>query len=186
MYTNLLDPSRGDMYGDYMTLLHAQITRELTEEELDTAPAPANIAAVKRITDRHRRMARMLASGCTPGEVCAATNITGPRLSVLQNDPSFKALVEFYRTREDEEYSLVQQRLEELGGAAIDEIQDRLETSPEGFDIDDLLEVGKFAFDRSGHGPASKTTQTNVNVNIAARLEEAQRRMKDITPKGDN
>lgn len=162
--------------------LRAEIVRSLSLEEVNEVVPASGPQPLKRISDRHRRMARMLASGLSEGEVCAACGILGPRLSVLKADPSFSALVAFYRNQVDEHFIEVTERLADLGLAAVDELQERLDTSPEAFSIDELLDVSKMALDRAGHG-VKQQTNVNFTFNIAQRLEEAQRRMKTIEGK---
>ena len=162
----------------------AEIARPLNADEIDMPAAPSEAQTLKRISDRHRRMARMLASGMTPTQVCVATGVLPPRLSVLQNDPSFSALVAFYREQVDEAFVETTEKLAELSGEAVAELMERLETQPEQLDVKELLDIAKLGLDRTGHGPQS-STQNTVNVNIGARLDSAYARMKTINAKAE-
>jgi hypothetical protein len=61
------------------------------------------------------------------------------------------------------------------------EIAERLEDDDmrEKMPLASLLEIVKVGADRSGHGPSSSSTQVNVNVNLASRLEEARKRVAE-------
>lgn len=62
---------------------------------------------------------------------------------------------------------------------ALEELSLRLEETPETFTTNQLLEVSKFGADRSGFGPQSSSTNVNVNVDLASRLEAARRRVEE-------
>jgi coproporphyrinogen III oxidase-like Fe-S oxidoreductase len=63
-------------------------------------------------------------------------------------------------------------------------LQDRLETEPETMDAETLLSVAKFGADRSGHGPQSRQTNVNINVNLADRLSAARKRVSSPQTEG--
>lgn len=167
------------------TAFFAEIARPLTAEEIDLPAAPSEAPALKRLSERHKRMARMLAQGMTPTQVCHATGILPPRLSVLQRDPSFSALVDFYAKQADEIFVETTERLAEVSGAALDEIMDRLEVQPEQLKMGELLDIAKLGLDRTGHAPASSQQSANLTINIGQRLDSAWERMKTINGKAE-
>src|SRR5437763_11831740 len=79
--------------------------RALTEEEyaavlVESAPPPR----IKRLRDSHHALARALATGSTPQQASLTTGYSLSRISILQNDPSFRELMEYYRKTSDEAF----------------------------------------------------------------------------------
>lgn len=118
------------------------------------SPAPS-AGIVKRLSQRHRNLARMLASGVSPGQCARVLRYDPSRVSVLQNDPAFKALVEFYSTVQDEEFKRNAEKLADLNEVVIDELTERLEENPDEFSPSQLTELLKVTSDRTGLGPTS-------------------------------
>jgi hypothetical protein len=119
---------------------------------------------VKKLSQRHHELARMLAGGVKPGQAAVILHYDVSRVSILQNDPAFKALLSFYSLQRDALFIDTHKNLAVLGNTAIAELQDRLEEVPEDFSANQLIELIKTAADRSGHGPTS--TQRNINVTV--------------------
>lgn len=117
---------------------------------------------IVRIRQSHHLAARFLAEGKRPGEVSQLTGYSISRLSVLQGDPAFLELVEYYSDQVKEAYVDVHTRLATLGMSAIDEIQERLEEKPEAFTRRELLDIAEMALDRS-LTPGARPATTNPN-----------------------
>lgn len=170
--------------------LTATALREIEEGDLPLLDEPRPMGqsqTVKKLRERHHALARALAGGMTPGEAAILCGLDPSRVSVLTSDPSFKELLLFYRQSVNERYFDMHQKLADLGEHAVDLLAERLETAPDDVTFNQLLEVGKFAADRSGYGPSS-STQVDVRVGLADKLEAArlrtqELRMKNITPK---
>ncbi len=163
--------------------LIAEFDRELTAEDiasLEDRPRGSKAPALVRISARHHRLARMLAEGFEPSAAGLACNLVGSRVAILQADPMFRELVEFYRGKVTERYLDMHERLSGVAETALDILQERLEDTPDDFDQIELMKLAAMGADRVGHGPSS-TTNTNVNVNLGARLEAARVRMRSIT-----
>lgn len=162
--------------------LEATYVRELREADLgilavtdrDTTPAP-----IKRITERHHMVARLLAAGTPEGEVAALTGYDNSRISVLKNSPAMQELIALYRREVNTQFASVLDHMAGLSTDAIIEIRERLEESPEDFSIKELTSVAELTLDRTGFGKAS-TVNTNVNISLASRLEAARARAKSI------
>lgn len=167
------------------------VTREVRElvpediallgDERGIKPLP-----IKRISERHHALARALASGTPSGEAAIVVGLTPSRVSILLDDPSFKELVAFYRTKVEAQYIGMHEVLAGLSKDAALELQRRLEEEPDDLTVNALVEITKMGSDRTGFGPKS-TQDVNVNVGLSARLQEARervaaRRMIDITP----
>lgn len=144
--------------------------------------------AVKRISERHHRLARLLADGVAPAEASLVTGYCLSRISILQADPTFQELLRHYERIQTDAYADLHQRLAGLSVDAADLLQDRMESDPEGITVNQLQSIIQLGADRTGYGPQ----QTNVSFtgNIADRMDAARRRakekrMKDVTPEGE-
>lgn len=151
------------------------------------SPAPGAIE-IKRISERHHALARALAAGLSEAEAAASVGYDNARVSVLKASPAFRELLDLYRDKVDTEFSEIAGRLAGLTKDALVALQDRLEDQPEDISVGQLIEIAKLGADRSGFGPSQKVEQT-INVNLAARMQEARKRlsMRDVTPdEGDS
>ena len=171
--------------------LRAEVVRPLRASDLaflatnrETAPL-----SLKRLSDRHHGLARLIAAGTPPGEAAVIMRYDNARVSVLQGDPAFKELIEFYRAKVDDAFDVTVEHMAGLTRDAILELRDRLEEAPDVFTNKELRELAATFADRSGHGPTSKQ-ETNININLGERLEVARKRAlaarldlaRDITP----
>jgi hypothetical protein len=68
------------------------------------------------------------------------------------------------------------EKLAGMSSEAADLLRERMEEFPEEIADGTLLDMVKIGADRSGHGPQS--TNVNVNVNIADRLNAARKRIE--------
>ena len=136
----------------------------------------APVPTVKTLRDSHHAVARLLARGHKDIAVAHATGYTPARIGQLKADPTFQNLVEHYRSDERLARAELTDRLLEVNLDVLQEIQRRLDAEPETFVIRDLLETLRTTADRSGYGPKS-TTDINLNVGMADRLEQARQRV---------
>ena len=142
-----------------------------------TSPVPSP-GIVKKLSQRHRSLARMLASGASPGDCARILRYDPSRVSVLQTDPSFKAMVSYYEAVRDEEFRASSEKLADLTETVIDELQTRLEDSPGEFSASQLTELLKTAADRTGLGPTS--TQRHLHVAVTQEtLDAIKQRISD-------
>ena len=112
-------------------------------------PALGEASTITRLRTSHHLLARLLAEGRRPVEVCSIVGYSQSRISVLQRDPAFQELIEYYRGQAETAYVNVHERLATLGMCAIEELQERLETNPERFGNRELKEIAESTFDRS-------------------------------------
>jgi hypothetical protein len=130
---------------------------------------------VKRLTDRHHGLARLIASGVAVGEAGAIMGYEGPRVSVLQADPAFQELVSMYRERVDEAFVSTMDQLSGMNRDVILELRERLEQAPEKFSNNELRQLLETSLDRTGYGPTHKQ-ETSITVSLSERLDEARKR----------
>lgn len=150
--------------------------------------------ALKRISERHHALARLIAVGTSQTHASAITGYTKPNIALLMNDPTFCELVDFYAQGVDAEYRTMNAQLAGLGEDAVAELRRRVEDEPEKLGANFLLDVVTKVADRTGNGPTStQNTNVNVNVGLADRFAAARKRAtaaieglaKDITPEAD-
>lgn len=159
----------------------AEIVRELdvTDLALLSEEKGSRAQPLKRISERHHALARLLAEGVPPGDAAIISGYDPSRVSILQADPAFNELVVFYRKDVTRDASDLRKEMYGLSMDAARVLRDKLEESHEDFSIGQLMEVVKLGADRTGNGPSSTTTNLNVNVNLASRLESARKRVAE-------
>lgn len=171
--------------------VETQLVRALEPADLQSLAVERGIerSPLTRIRDRHHALARSLASGNPPGVAAVACGIGLATVSILQRDPAFKELLEFYRNEANLAYRSMHEELAGVSMDALAEIRRRLEDDDTSakMSMDSLIELTKMGADRTGFGPASKSTNVNVTVDLGARLEAArkrvaERKMIDVTP----
>jgi len=168
--------------------LAVELARSIDESDLallgalEAPPITANEPigqGVKRLRDSHHALARLLAGGVSNLEASSITGYSPGYITTLKGDPSFKELIEFYRSNLDLAQADVTFRLTALNLSFIGELQDRLEANPAGMSNSFVLEAVKVLSDRTGHAPMVKSL--NVNVDLAGRLESARRRAAEAS-----
>lgn len=160
-----IPPSRGRRAAQVeMTIL-----RELGEEDVKALTTGPKLGIAQspltKLRNSHHMLARLLGEGKSCAECSLLTGYVPSRISILQNDPAFKDLVEYYRTQVDAQYIDVHARLASLGLSTIDELAERLENDPDQFANKDLMALAELTLDRAGHGPTAKT-QVNGAITI--------------------
>jgi len=136
------------------------------------------VEPIKRISERHHMVARMLARGAAPGEIARLTGYDPSRISVLQQSPAMQELIALYRTSIDEEFAPIIESLAGMSKDAIGRIRERLEEEGDKLPVRDLISAAELGLNRVGH-PAAKDVNTNININLGDRLEAARRRARE-------
>lgn len=156
------------------------VERELAVEDVAAMAEERGTKAplLKRLSDRHHTLARLVASGMKLDTAATTVGYNGARVSILKSDPMFIQLVNFYRSQEAKVIRDLGEKLSGLASDAIDALSDRLEDEDERKKIPTghLLEMAKVGADRSGFGPQSTTTQVNIHANLADRMQAARQR----------
>lgn len=161
--------------------ISALTVRELTAEDFAMLGAEKGSESkpLKRLSERHHALARGLASGMGSGEAALVYGYDISRVSILLSDPTFMELMAFYREEKDRAFRSVQDKLAGIASDALDELQTRMEDEPEALSVTQLMALVTMGTDRTGNGPQSSTTNLNVNVGVASRLEEARKRVAE-------
>lgn len=156
--------------------------RELDEVDIALLQEERGIKAppLKRLSERHHSLARCLASGMEDGDAAITCGYVPSRISILKADPAFQELLVFYRAGVTEKYLDMHGVLAGLSLDAAMELRERLEddisAEEKKISVTQLMELTKLGADRTGYGPQS--SQVNVNVDLAGRLEAARKRVE--------
>jgi len=156
--------------------------RDLTEADLSLLGQERGIkpTLIAKLRDRHHALARVLAAGMPDGTASAITGYSPSRISILKQDPSFRALMAHYAENEDAQLADFIERTTTLTLSAINELQDRLEEEPESFTHGQLQDLAKTFADRIGHAPVQRSVNVNANVDLGSRLAQARRRLDNV------
>ncbi len=153
--------------------------RELAAAELETLRGPRPKApSVAKFRDSHHMVARLFASGLRPGQVADRCGYSRGRIQMLHNDPAFQELIAQYRGMVDEEFrenvdDFVTQatsnmvKAERMLADRLDQADEEGELPP----VRDLVNIVSDRADRFGYG--KRQTNLNVNVDFAAKLDQA-------------
>jgi hypothetical protein len=135
-----------------------EYSRDLTEADLTALDAPrGNVPrSLVRIHSSHHSLAKCLAVGMKHSQASLVTGYSQVRISQLQNDPAFMALVADYREESKSVVTDLTQRLIGLSLDAMELLHERLLEDPQGFTIPVLLDIVKATADRTGHGPGQE------------------------------
>ena len=148
--------------------VEAVVVRELTKEELEGASDISinlDVPNLKKLTDRHHTLARLIAGGMKDTEAEIATGYAPGRASVLRSDPAFNELLSLYRDKVTEEFISVHEHMAGLSRDALLEMRQRIEEAPEKFSNNELLRLVAEMVDRSSlEDPASKNAPVQINL----------------------
>jgi 23S rRNA G2445 N2-methylase RlmL len=158
--------------------IKAELGRPLTEVDLKELEMERGVTApgITKLRESHHQLARVIANGAKPSVAALVTGYSISRISILLADPAFRDLVATYRGVKDVNFADYQTKAGILSVEAVEVLQERLHEAPDGFSNDMLVEIGTKFADRTGNGPASKSTNVNVNVDLAARIEAGRKR----------
>jgi len=126
-----------------------QFGGELTAGDVAAGHLAPPRSAMLRLRHTHHMLARAIAEGKSNVAAAALTGYAPGTVSALKADPAFQELVAYYQAQVDDLFAQIQDRIGALGVSFLDEIQQRLETSPESFSIGQLQKMAEFLLDRS-------------------------------------
>lgn len=150
--------------------LEIEVIRELIEADLEELQAPSVVGApgqrLKSLKSSHHQLAQMLAAGDDHGRVSLVTGYSGTYISIILQDPMFQELMAYYREVKELEFVDVLARLKAFGLSTLEELQERLATSPESFAIRDLKELTEMALKGGVSGGSGASSGPSVSVKI--------------------
>jgi hypothetical protein len=167
-------------------------TRVLDGEDLaliQSGVRGLNAPTVQKIRESHHRVARLMAMGLRPYAVAEQSGYSYQRVWLLSKDPAFQELVAKYREDVDGEWR------QEVSGYYANANKARdismrmvLEQLEEADEVGEKLPIRTLAAlhgdlaDRTGYG--KRSTQVNVNLDFAARLDAAVKRSEQAKLEG--
>lgn len=162
-------------------VVDAQKLRELTPADLALLELEGNRTTsaskpIARLNQRHHGLARALAGGMKDTEAAIVTGYDPSRISILKGDPTFRALVDFYRENLDKVFSDLHEKMAGLSAEAADRLRDLLENDENVLSASVLLDILKATADRTGYAP-----KTQVEVKTLHLTPDDLRRLKDET-----
>lgn len=169
--------------------------RALTRADLIHLQQPSTRPRLQKLRDSHHVVARLLASGMGVAETAAASGYAANRVSILRSDPAFVELIAKYRAEDtaawraarDDFYETIFSNGHKAARMIADQLDDADETDTP-LPLNRLLAITADSADRVGY--TKKTTNFNVNVDFAAKLEAARSRARagviDVTPSEDS
>lgn len=134
-----------------------------------------NYPRLRKIRTIHHQAAYMLGSGAKPMQVARSLGFSAARVSVLQQDPAFKSLVETYKSAIIKDTIDVKSRALALSTLAMEELQDRLLDSPEELNPRLLLDIAAQTLDRAGYSPAASRETQSSNLLSEDQMEALKR-----------
>lgn len=138
--------------------LHISYERDLTEADLAALDQYRGVKprSLVRIHASHHSLAKCLASGMKQSQAALVTGYSQSRISILQNDQAFQALVAEYKDEAKSIFADMTERMADLSLDAMELLQERLHEAPQDFSVPMLLDVVKAFADRTGHGPGQE------------------------------
>lgn len=144
-------------------------------------PRDASAGTPARLRESHHTVARLFAADMTQKQVAELTGYSGTRINQLHNSPAMKELISNYRLSVDRNLTETIDAFATLAMknmiAAERQIADTIAEADDADELLPLRELRAISSDRADRfGYGKKTTNVNVNVDFAARLEQAIQR----------
>ncbi len=166
--------------------LEGEIVRQLNSADLALLETERGVKApsLKRLRDSHHAIAKCISQGLPGAEISAITGYSQSRISILKADPAFQELVSFYKEQAETAYAEVisdaASKIAAVRNDVLDELSDRLNDEPDKIPTETLLDALKVTADRSGHGPASKSMNVHMHLDLADRIAAGRRRVAQL------
>lgn len=131
---------------------------------------------IKALRNTHHRLAQMLAVGVDETVAAKLCNYSISRVSILKADPAFAELLAHYADDVKKEWADFVATAANLSLDFLQELQRKLDETPEAFTPQTILESIKVLADRTGHAPVQKTQNVNINLDMGTKLRLARER----------
>lgn len=176
--------------------IQMSVSRELTKADLmalvDNAESPQqtqNGGGILKIRNAHHQLARHLALGTKLAEISALTGYSPPYISNLKNDPAFQELLQYYESQREAIFVDTAERAKAVSIAALEELQERIDTQPESFKHRELMELAALAPGVGGNSqkgsPQSAAGGGDITITFVT-PEPIAPKMIDISPREED
>ncbi len=145
--------------------LSYEIVREVNEADiaaLQNIPAGSKAPELKRLSNRHHALARMLASGISQTEAAVALGYSVSRVSILLDSPAFQELHALYKEKKETEFISTFELMAGVSRDALQVLAERLEDTPDRFSVNELTRVSTEFSDRAEGGNQNIATLPTV------------------------
>ena len=142
---DILDLGLGPARGRSAAALSMTVVRKIEESDLAAQAAAPRLGdsprAVQRLRTAHHSLARLLAEGRSQQETSEITGYDPTRICILNADPAFQELVEYYKGQVEAKFLDVHERLAAVALTASEELHERLLDQPEKFTNQELRQI---------------------------------------------
>lgn len=139
--------------------VQVELVRVLTPEDVpllvNPPPVGSSPPTIASIRHSHHQLARLLAEGREQAEVALITGYSPSRISILKGDPAFAELLAYYAIQREQVFVDVMERMRALGLDSLEEIQARMNETPEKFSARELFELTELMLVKGRAAPGS-------------------------------
>lgn len=175
-----LGSARGRRQGSGVPV-SVEVIRALQPEDLEALTQPPVVGtgpSIPQIRHQHHQLAGLIAKGLPNTEISLITGFSPSYISMLKNAPDMRELVDYYQKQAEERTVDALARLRALGIAGVEELQLRLNDSPEKFtagQLMDLVEIGLIKPLEAAGMSAAKNGQgsSGIQINLNFKAPEA-------------
>lgn len=154
--------------------------RPMIPDDFNYIGVPRGRTTIAHIRDSHHNIARFAAIGLEGNEIARRCGYSRSRVSILLRDPSMQELVAKYRGKVDAAFLESLDDFTDLSKSTMMKsaaaLHDRIDDDPSQFTNKELIALVGDHADRFGYG--KRSTSVNLNVDFAAKLEDAIRRSR--------
>lgn len=182
-------PPEANPFARRMERLVVVVVRELTDDDVLAALDSTVVVGSTSLTSlraHHHRVAQLICQGQKREQIALLTGYSPSYVTRLQADPAFKELLAHYAAEQGAVFVDVLERMKSAGIAAIEELQERLETEPEKWSKRDLMDFAKLMVAEpaaaAGNKPTANGHGVNINVQFVNQDPSAKAIMIDQMP----
>ena len=153
--------------------ISVEIVRSLVEADLPLLAAPPPVGSVPptlvALRHTHHLLAQLLAKGHSQTEAAAISGYSISRVSILCSDPTFRELLEHYRSQKEMVFVDVMERMAALGLHSLEELQARIDEKPEEFTARELMELAELMLVKGraqAGGQAASAAPAGVQISV--------------------
>jgi hypothetical protein len=140
-------------------VIEVHVVRALVPADLPELRRPSplgmDLQRLVKTTAAHHQLARLLSEGRPHVEVSQLTGYSQSYISLLIDDPSFEELLASYASQREQVFVDVAERMKVLGLSAVDEIASRLESAPDEWTRQQLMDLAELMLLKGRAGPGS-------------------------------